>query len=296
LILNKFFLHIAFLICLIPAFGQSNLKDDQKKSTWKKEKDYLKYKKQRDYKGPEDWYNSEPSDIKTERESGDYYGSPYSPSGQGVQYSPQRIKQDRERQFGSYDRGGGNGDLDFDPEVKKPDPVEFPKYDPPEVDPPNGPDIDPPMIPAGLGKVLLFLLLFIAIILIVYFWLKNRKPQDQRITVDVENNWNPEVITKTELELRLEEAMKNEDYRECIRIYFTFILKELIRKNFIRWKTDKTNYHYLMEMSGKPGLYDFRECVRIYDLVWYGEYQIDKEIFEMLQPSFKRYYETLVKE
>ena len=48
-----------------------------------------------------------------------------------------------------------------------------------------------------------------------------------------------------------------------------------------------------MEMAGKPNQLVFMECVRIYDLVWYGEYEIDQEIFEMLRPTLQDYYKTL---
>ena len=48
-----------------------------------------------------------------------------------------------------------------------------------------------------------------------------------------------------------------------------------------------------MEMAGKPNQMVFMECVRIYDLVWYGEYEIDEEIFEMLRPTLQDYYKSL---
>lgn len=288
--MNKSILYIAFIFYSFVAFGQSGDKE-AKNSTWKKEKDYLKYQKEKEYEGPEDWYAPSPSSIKEE----DNYSnnSSTNPSNQGIQYSPQRIQQDRDKQFGGYDRGGGKGDLKFDPKVKRPDPITLPKPDPIDIDAPNLPDIDPPIIPIGFWKALLFIILFIVIILLVHLWLKNRKPSDKKIVVDVENNWNPEVISKTELELRLEDALSREDFREGVRIYFTFILKELIRKNWIRWKKDKTNYHYLLEMNGKPNVHNFHECVRIYDLIWYGEYEINKDIFELLQPTLQKYYQSL---
>ena len=37
----------------------------------------------------------------------------------------------------------------------------------------------------------------------------------------------------------------------------------------------------------------FNECVRVYDIVWYGDYKIDREIFELLQPTFENYYKSL---
>lgn len=269
------------------SFGQ-----DKKAAEWEKEKDYLEYKKKKDYKGPDNWYGSYPSSMKEE----DQYGSnnnnnvnPYSP---GIQYSPQQIQRDRQKRYQGYDQGGGGGDLPFDPEVEKPDPLEVPDIDAPDIDIPDI-DVDAPTISPIVWKVLLFLIIAVVILIVAYQIIKNRKPSNKKVVVDVENDWNPEVITKTELELKLEEAMARGDYRECVRIYFTFILKELITKGWIIWKKEKTNYHYALEMYKKPNAFEFNECVRIYDLIWYGKYNIDAEVFEMLEPTLKRYYKSI---
>jgi hypothetical protein len=263
---------------------------DPKKKVWKQEKEYLKYKKQKDYKGPDDWYNSGPTSIH-ETDQPTTSGTSTSSGSQGIQYNPQQIQQDRERQFGK----GGGGSLKSDPKIKKPEPITIPDAESPDVDVPdvNAPDVNPPTIPVQFWKTVLILLLIAALIFGLYWYLKNRQPSDIRLEQNVENDWNPTVISKTELELKLEDALQREDYRESVRIYFTFILKELIQKNWILWKRDKTNHHYIMEMASRPKSDVFRECVRIYDLVWYGEYEINKSVFELLQPTLLSYYQSL---
>ncbi len=286
--MNKLIIYIVLLFSPIVLFGQ-----DQKPKVWENERELLKYKKQKDYKGPQDWYGSSPATM--DRESENYSTNSTtstSPNGrrQGAQYVPQQTRKDRLQRRG-YNRGGGSGTLPSDPRVKPPPPVDY-NIDPnlPDI---NLPDIDTPSAPSSLWKVLLFILIAVIVIIIIYLIFKNAKPIDKKVIVDVEDDWNPEVISKSELELRLEAAMAREDYRECVRIYFTFILKELITKSWIVWKKEKTNHHYVLEMSGKPNQMVFMECVRIYDLVWYGEYKIDREIFEMLQPSLLAYYKSL---
>lgn len=260
---------------------------DKKAKTWETEREFLKYQKEEGYKGPNDWYGSSPAEMEQEDESG-YNNSSSSSSRQGIQYVPQKLRKDRNTKRG-FNQGGGSGTLPTDPKVQPPPPVRY-NIDPPDVD---LPDIDAPNVGGSFWKVLLFILIAALVILILYLIFKNAKPIDRKVIVDVEDDWNPEIITKTELELRLEAAMMREDYRECVRIYFTFILKELIRKSWIVWKKEKTNHHYVMEMSGKPNQLVFMECVRIYDLVWYGEYEIDEEIFEMLRPTLQNYYKSL---
>lgn len=291
-ILNRLFTGISLLLVFFQVSGQSADKD-AKQQTWKAEKEYLRYERQKNYEGPDDWYGGSPSSIKESDE--DVYSGSNNNGSQGIQYNPQRIQQDREKQYGPYEQGGGKGDLELDPKVQRPDPIEFPEFDPPDAPDIDLdlPDIDAPNIPMGFWKIVLFLIIAAFVVFLLYYWLKNRMPSEKSVVQDVENDWNPEIVTKSELELRLEEALSREDYREGIRIYFTFILKELIRKNWIHWKKDKTNHHYLMEMAAKPKVDRFRECVRIYDLVWYGEYEINKEVFEMLQPTLLNYYRSL---
>lgn len=289
--MTKHIINIIFLLVPVLYFAQ-----DKKEKVWKNEKDYLEYRKTDKYEGPNDWYGSYPADMKTESDentsgygSSGNNGNQYNP---GVQYTPQQIQKDRQKRYKGYDRGGGKGTLKRDPKVEEPDPIEIPDVDAPDIDLPNV-DLDAPSIPLGFWKILLFIIIGALILWLAYVLIKNKKAPNQKVVIDVENDWNPEVITKTELELRLEEAMLKEDYRECVRIYFTFILKELIRKSWISWKKEKTNYHYVLEMHKRENAAHFNECVRVYDIVWYGEYQIDREIFELLKPTFENYYKSL---
>lgn len=285
--MNKWILHIVLVALPFCFFAQ---KKSTKEKTWKSEKEYLEYQKKNKYEGPDDWYGSYSSDLESHDE---YVNNSSTGSQRRLQYNPNQLDQDRQKRNIGYDRGGGT--VDFDPKVERPDPIEFPDIDTPDIDTPDIdlPDIDLPSISENFWKMLLFLLIFVAIFVIVYLIIKNKKPAAKKIIVDIEDDWNPEVVTKTELELRLEEAQLKEDYRECIRIYFTFILKELIRKSWISWKKEKTNHHYVVEMSGRKEAFGFMECVRIYDLVWYGDYNINKEVYELLIPNLEQYYQLL---
>lgn len=287
---NRILYSVLFIGFAFGVFAQD------KDKVWQKEKELLKYEKKEKYKGPNDWYGSYPSDMKDEDifSGGSSGGSGGTYGGGRIQYSPQQLQRDRDKRYNGFERGGGDGTLPYDPEVQRPDPIEVPDIDAPDIDIPTPDiDIDPPTIPFVVWKILLFIIIFIALVYIAYLIVKNRRPANKKLSIDVEDDWNPELITKTELELKLEEAMERGDYRECVRIYFTFILKELIRKGWIRWKKEKTNHDYLLELSGKSQALGFIQVVRIYDLVWYGEYQIDSEMFELLKPELENYYRSL---
>lgn len=301
--MSKWLYIAALLLLVVPSVSaQEEAKDDPKKQTWESEKDRLRYERSEDYKGPDDWSSSDPSDIKEERYlspdqlSRRLYGSSGSSgrrtSGGRIQYRPQQIQRQRNKRYAGFQRGGGKGTLKYDPKIKRPEPVQAPETPNPDIDMPDS-DASLPSASTDFWRMLLIILVIAAAMVVVYLIIRNRKPADKKVVVDVEDEWNPEIITKTELELKLEAAMQDENFRECVRIYFTFILKELIKKGWIRWKREKTNHHYVMEMGGRDGSMQFMECVRIYDLVWYGEYEIDRDIFEMLQPTLLNYYKSL---
>lgn len=278
--MNKHLLYICVLLTF-HSFGQGGNKNEKAK-LWEKEKEYIIYQKNKKYKGPDEWYMGPPASLKEKDKVENSENNNYN----GIQYDPQKIKKNRRKRNADFERGGESGTDNFNPRIDELDPIEFPEID--------GPDVEPPVIPVIFWKVILFILLFSGIILLVYQMVKHRKPSNKKVeSHSFENNWNPEVITKTELELLLEKSTEQENYRECVRIYFTFILKEIIKKGWIKWKKQKTNFDYILEMKGKPESSQFEECVRIYDLIWYGEYAIGKKVFESVQPTLDNYYQFL---
>ena len=285
-------LYIALVLIPILGFSQS-----KKEQLWKKEKDQLEYRKAEQYEGPDSWYGGQPAAITQDEyvSTNDILDTEQNKKKHGIPYDSDHIVKDRENRNNGDNFGGGNGDLPLDPKVKKPDPLEFPDIDFPDFDTPDFdlPKIDPPTISPAVWKTLLVIFIIVVLFIVAYLIIKNSKPPNKKIIVDVENDWNPEVISKSELELRLEEALKNRDYRGCVRVYFTFILKELIQKSWVVWRQEKTNHQYVLEMHKNPGSDRFNECVRIYDLVWYGEYQINEETFNSLKPTLEEYYRSL---
>lgn len=262
-----------------------------------------RYVKDKNYKGPDNYYNS-PAEMGDGDENIPQSNSSSGSNGGTIQYSPDEIDRIRDRKAqrsqsgpgGSGDgfgQGGGGGTKPRDPEMGKPEPIEF---DPPDIDPPDVdiPDVNAPTFSASLVKTILIILAAIALLLIVYYIVKNYRPRNKRVKTEfVQEEWNPGTVSKSELELRLEQAMAENNYRECVRIYFTFILKEMIRLRLIRWKKELTNFDYLLQAQASPNYREFEESVRIYDLVWYGDYSIGKEDYLRLENHLDRHYKLL---
>ena len=175
--MNKLLFYISVFFLSFSLFGKEEKKPN-KSTIWKQERESIRYQKDKKYKGPDEWYTDGPGSMRDE--SLDNYGSGGGYNGQ--QYNPQQIQKNRQKRNAGFDRGGGNGDGVYDPEIDRPDPIEFPEVDPPDVDPPDMHD-GGPRIPVMFWKVLGFILLFAAVILIVYFWMKNRQPGDKKVHV-----------------------------------------------------------------------------------------------------------------
>ena len=132
---------------------------------------------------------------------------------------------------------------------------------------------------------------------VLVFFLFFKASQDQgrkKIHGDIEGI-KPTEIPKSELELLLDDALAKEDYREAIRIYFIFTIRGLIKKDWIEWEKEKTNFSYLTEMRGNQYETQFESCVSVYEIVWYGERDISKEEFKILEPRFKNLVSNLEK-
>lgn len=269
------------------------------------------YVQSKDYKGPATDSYSNPSDMNDgvdESEDATANGG-----GGTISYSPEEIErarknkqknQGRNRQApsGSGQEGtgtggrGSGGSKSADPEMGMPEPIEYDSEDNSSNDVDIDP-IEPPLISPAVWKAIFVILLIAAVIFIAYIIVKNYRPRDRKLPAAfTPEELNPEEITKTELERRLEEAMQRGDYRECVRIYFTFILKEMIRLKRIRWKKDLTNRDYVNQARAFEGAWLFEETVRIYDLVWYGEYAIEKTHYQLIEGHLRNYYQQLTKQ
>jgi hypothetical protein len=143
----------------------------------------------------------------------------------------------------------------------------------------------------GLGAVgYVILILFGAVIvgLIIYLFLNTeRKGGKVGKPLDIDE-MNPAEIPLTELERLLQEAINQGDYRGAIRIYFTFILRDIAEKGWIDWEKEKTNYHYIREMEVREESEEFEVSVRFYEWIWYGKREIDQKKFEQIKPTFTK--------
>ncbi|MEN8929137.1 MAG: hypothetical protein ABF242_10665 [Flavobacteriales bacterium] len=150
----------------------------------------------------------------------------------------------------------------------------------------NIPDVDLPQSKALSTLMIVVVVVALAVLIFFLFFNSPINNKNKKIRQDL-GNVIPTEIPKTELELMLEQALERKDYREAIRVYFIFIIRGLIVKEWIEWEKEKTNFSYLMEMRDKPLSKEFESTVSVYEIVWYGKREITREEYEVLEPRFK---------
>ncbi|MFM7683544.1 MAG: hypothetical protein ACKO7P_12505 [Bacteroidota bacterium] len=263
----RIYIAIVFSLSLLK-FKAQNSSDLEKK--WNNTQREIEFGKDPNKKEPRDWWSNAPHYVSEDGTVSD---------------QEEASSQDFDEQIKRSRKGSGKNSKK---EMKESEMAEPPEFDPPDI---NEPDIDidapdPTKISQSTWKTILILLLFAAVITGLYFWLKKQN-SNPKFVQEFDDDWNPEIVTKSELDIRLENALINENYRECIRIYFTMILQLLIAQEIIKWKREKTNHEYLFEMKSGSIKKPFSDCIRIFDLVWYGEYELDKNRFEKIQMRFQ---------
>lgn len=159
--------------------------------------------------------------------------------------------------------------------------------DPPEHESSPSPDLT---VSGGISPVVMYILLGILLAFILYLLLrtvdwKNKKVNKKKI--GDEDKFENLTFTKSELELAIENALKQGNYREAVRIYFLAVIKTLRDRGHISWERRKTNYAYLYEVHAKSYYNRFETATRVFEVVWYGNRTVTLSDFQSIEPSYK---------
>lgn len=145
-------------------------------------------------------------------------------------------------------------------------------------------------------SVLPYLLLALLVYLLVKFFLKvNSKqlisgaPNPATLTFSDDEA----IINNQDIVALINKAISKQNYRLAIRYHYLLALKQLTQKNYIKWQQEKTNEDYLTELNNTELQAPFRAITKIYDYVWYGEFNIDQLKFETLRTPFNTIQNTL---
>lgn len=89
-----------------------------------------------------------------------------------------------------------------------------------------------------------------------------------------------EIIRSQDIQKLIEKAIADDNYRLAIRYYFLMVLQKMTEKGIIDYQFSKTDTDYISELK-QPALQEqFRRLSRIYDYVWYGNFEVSLPHYE----------------
>ncbi|MFS4448102.1 DUF4129 domain-containing protein [Maribacter sp. 2307UL18-2] len=101
------------------------------------------------------------------------------------------------------------------------------------------------------------------------------------------------IIKNEDIQALIQKALDSQNYRLAVRYYYLYVLQLLSEKKFIDWQLQKTNHDYEKEIK-KPDLKKaFTKITRIYDYIWYGDFDIDQSQYEQAEIIFSDVRKTL---
>lgn len=145
-------------------------------------------------------------------------------------------------------------------------------------------------------NILPYLLLVLLVVLLIKFFLKvnsNAIIYGEKASTSFQFSEEEHIIKNEDIIALISKAIEQKNYRLAIRYYYLQTLKFLTEGEMITWQPEKTNEDYIKEINHETLKYDFKELTRIYDYVWYGEFNIDNLKFNTLQTTFKTINSTI---
>jgi hypothetical protein len=91
----------------------------------------------------------------------------------------------------------------------------------------------------------------------------------------------------------IDKAAAQGNYRVAVRLMFLRLLKNMSDKNIIRYKQDKTNLDYLMELHPTGYYSHFFRLARNFEYSWYGHFTINEDGYKVIRNDFDQFEKAL---
>jgi hypothetical protein len=118
-----------------------------------------------------------------------------------------------------------------------------------------------------------------------FFGLFSRKRgRSGEVIYDTEEN-----IHEIDFDSMIKKFTDNNEYRMALRYRFLKTLRNLSEKGAIAWQKEKTNRDYVKELGVEPARSSFNELVNIFEYVWYGSFDIDKNFLGQMNERFRSF-------
>ena len=97
-----------------------------------------------------------------------------------------------------------------------------------------------------------------------------------------------EIIENQNINELIEAALREKNYRLAVRFYYLLLLQKLAQKELIDWEVQKTNADYVYELKDAGLRNTFTRLTRVYDFIWYGNFEVNETDFAKAETEFKK--------
>ena len=117
-----------------------------------------------------------------------------------------------------------------------------------------------------------------------------RKSKSANAEAEVEE----EIITKeSDFDALIRQSLQSGNYRHAVRYHYLRTLHLLAEKNMVQLAPDKTNFQYVSEITNRNHQQPFASLTLNYEYVWYGEFEIDENVYDKIESNFKGFNQKI---
>lgn len=109
-----------------------------------------------------------------------------------------------------------------------------------------------------------------------------------RSTGHTEEDQISEDIFAINYQKEIDKAVAGGNYRLAVRLHFLQLLRKMSDSNIIRYKQDKTNFDYLMELQPTRYYAPFFRVTRNYEYSWYGQFPVSHDAYRIIKNDFEQ--------
>lgn len=96
----------------------------------------------------------------------------------------------------------------------------------------------------------------------------------------------PEDIFSINYQQEIDKATAQGNYRVAVRLMYLRLLKELSDRHIIKYKQDKTNLDYLVQLHSTPYYRPFFRLTRHFEYSWYGHFEVEEGAYRVIAGEF----------
>ncbi len=113
------------------------------------------------------------------------------------------------------------------------------------------------------------------------------------ITGKVNFQQEEELVKSADISSLIQKAIQQENYRLAVRYLYLKSLRLLDQKEHISYRFQKTNEDYINEIKNTEIKEQFTKITRLYDFIWYGDFELSHERFEKVNREFTQMENSL---